>query len=139
MADKLNLDTIMNEPRKIEITLGGRRLKYLPFLSAQKKQITVNIPNPSIRKAGELRAKYWAFAKAWANKEQMVMARIMLDVVSEVFKPYRPFFTKGWVARNLDNDSFIQIYDFIMQPTKEKEEEYLKNALTLQKVVENQN
>lgn len=133
MAKRLSIEAVMNEPRQIDITLEGRRLRFLPFISTKTKQLTVNIPNSSIREAGELRQKYYAFVNAWVNKKEAVMTRIMLDTVSDIFKPYRPFFTKWWVLRNLNNDSFIQIYDFIMLPIKEKEEEYLKNVIALQK------
>jgi chorismate mutase len=133
MANHITIDTVMNEPRQVDIILRGRKLRFLPFLSTKTKQITVSIPNPSIREAGVLRQKYYTFINAWVNKNEAVMTRIMLDVVAEIFKSYRPFFTKRWVLHNLDDEKFIQLYDLIMKRTKEKEEEYLKNAMTLQK------
>jgi hypothetical protein len=134
MENHFTLNTVMNGPTQVDIVLRGRRLRFLPFITTKTKQITIDIPNPSIRKAGELRKKYWAFAGAWVEKNQAVMVRIMLDVVADIFKSYRRFFTKWWVINHLDNDTFIQLYELIMKPTKDNEEEYLKNFLTLQKI-----
>jgi hypothetical protein len=135
MANILTIDTIMNEPRQIIISAEGRK-KFLPFFPA--KEIVINIPNPSIRKAQKMRQQYYAFVSAWVTKDQKLLARLSLDIVADVFKSCRPIFTKSWIKRCLTNEAFTQILDFILQPTKEKEEEYLKNALTLQKATEKQ-
>jgi len=130
MSDVLTINTAMDEPRKIVILAEGRR-SFLPFLPA--KDIVIAIPNPSIRKAQQMRAKYYAFVSAWVNKDQKLLSRISLDIVADAFKSCRPFFTKLWIKHCLTNDTFTQIFDFILQPTREKEEEYLKNAMALQK------
>lgn len=133
MDKRLTIDAVMNEPRQIELIIEGRRLRFLPFLSTKLKQITLNIPNPSIRQAQVLRQKYYSFVHAYVNKNEKVLAKISMDIVADAFKSYRPIFTKWWVLRNLNDTVFTQILDFIFQPTKEQEEERLKNALTLQK------
>jgi hypothetical protein len=135
MSNVLAISTAMNEPRQIIIPAEGRR-KFLPFLPA--KEIVIDIPNPSIRQAQKMRAKYYAFISAWVNKDERALAKISMGLVVDAFKSCRPIFTKSWIKRCLTNEAFTQILDFILQPTKEKEEEYLKNALTLQKVVEKQ-
>jgi hypothetical protein len=135
MSNILTVDTAMNEPRRIVIPAEGRR-RFLPFLPV--KEIVISIPNPSIRQAQKLRQKYYAFASAWVNKDERALAGISMDIVAGVFKSCRPIFTKWWIKRILNDAAFTQIVDFILAPTREKEEEYLKNALTLQKAVEKQ-
>jgi hypothetical protein len=130
MANTLTINTVMDEPRKIIIPAEGRR-RLLPFFPA--KEIVIALPNPSIRKAQQMRQKYYAFVSAWVSKDQKLLSRISLDIVADVFKPCRPIFTKLWIKRCLTNDTFTQIFDFILQPTREKEEEHLKNAQALQK------
>jgi hypothetical protein len=133
MANILTIDTVMNEPRKIIILAEGRRT-FLPFLPAKK--IVVTLPDPSIREAQQMRQKYYAFVGAWVNKDQKLLSQISLNIVADVFKSFRPIFTKLWIKRCLTNETFAQILNFILEPTKEKEEEYLKNVLALQKAAE---
>jgi hypothetical protein len=133
MTNILTIDTVMNEPRKIIIPAEGRRT-FLPFFPA--KEIVIALPNPSIRKAQQMRQKYYAFVSAWVNKDQKLLSRISIDIVADVFKSCRPFFTKCWIKRCLTDETFVQILNFILEPTKEKEEEHLKNVLALQKAAE---
>jgi hypothetical protein len=137
MTNVLTINTAMDEPRQIVLLIEGRK-RILPFLSAEPKQITVNIPNPSIRKAQHLRQQYYAFVKAWVDKDEKTLAQISLDIVAEAFRSYRPLFTKRWIMRSLNNTTFTQVLDFILAPTREKEEEYLKNAITLQNAAKKQ-
>lgn len=138
MTNVLTIDTAMDEPRQIVLLIEGRR-GFLPFLSAGRpKQVTISIPNPSIRRAQHLRQQYYAFVKAWVDKDEKALAKISLDIVAEAFRSYRPLFTKRWIMRSLNNTTFTQVLDFILAPTREKEEEYLKNAIALQKAAKKQ-
>jgi hypothetical protein len=132
MAEKLNLDAVMNEPRQIIMTLEGRK-SILPFLSTKTKQIIVDIPNLSIRQAQKLRQQYYTFVYAYVRKDEKSLAMISMDIMVKIFRPYHPWFTKHWILHRFNNDAFSKILDFIFQPTKEREEELLKNAIALQK------
>jgi hypothetical protein len=135
MRDILTIDAVMNEPRQIVIPAEGRR-RFLPFLPF--KEIVIDIPNPSIRRTQYLRQQYYTFVSAWVNKDERTLAKVSMDIVADAFKSCRPIFTRWWIKRNLNDVAFAQIVDFILQPIKEREEEYLKNALTLQKAAKKQ-
>lgn len=129
MSKVLTLDTVLNEPRQIIIKTRGRKL---PLLPAKPKEIVINLPNPSLRQAEKLRRQYYQLANAYVNKDPQAMADISLQIVIDALKPSFPKISRRWIYKNLDEVTFAQILDFILQPTREREEQYLKNVLALQ-------
>lgn len=125
----LNLNTVTNEPRQIVIKTRGIKL---PLCPSKPKEIVINLPNPSLRHAEKLRRQYYQLANAYINKDPQVMADISLRIVIDALRPSLPRISKRWIYKNLDDSAFAQILDFILQPTREREEEYLKKVLALQ-------
>jgi hypothetical protein len=111
----MNLEAVLAEPRVLE--LWGRRSKLLP--SVFKKLYIFEIPELSFRKQLRLNALYKEQSKQtdfFSDQNRELMALIILSTI--------PTMTQKFIDKHLDFLSFVRVYNFIVEPIKEKFNEY---------------
>jgi hypothetical protein len=132
MAEVLNLDTIMAEPREIVIKKPGRSnlLTRLFKRPVKNELIKITIPVPTFRQSQVLTQKYIEFVQKSLDFAQNPLAsgetlpQLMMDFVITALKPGFPKVKKEWIEEYLTDDAFARYSSSLSNRYKKKSKKY---------------
>lgn len=137
-ADILDLRKFVPKERYIYLTekprksdLPGWILKLCPWLRPKRREIKIDLSFQTTRTTLELSNVLQKFAEASQKKDFEAVADLMYDIIVVACRQSFPEITREWLQENTSEEEALQIFQFILQPIKDKAEK-LKNVITAQ-------